>query len=564
MSAAIQSPQATTDTLQETLHIYTRVSTERQKSEGSSLETQEELGRKRAKALGFALKHWNEGDASSHHEDIATRPVLARLFAEIEAGNVKHLWVYDQSRLSRNDQVASTLRYACQKKGVTLYTKDGEFDLSNASDLLMKQMLDAFAGHENAVRMERTRFGKLNKVKLGQWHGGAATYGYSIENKKLVIRESEARWVKRIFKEVIKKTSIAKIKKLLDDNGVLPRRRGLWTIGSINAVVGNTHYDGYYEFKDHKTGEIVKVDCPRIVDNLTWVTAQQVRAESAKRQLQKNATTKHFYLLRDFMYCAHCGRAISGRRSNQGVAIYYCPNKEREWAKKGGSATPWQHGKNCGFTRSMNIEQTDKIVWDFIKSVHKNSHKLKEDVKNRVLKAHGLVVLSAEQAAKLEKDVRKLQSDHAKLSETLASLEVNHLLKKVSENVYKAMVRKLNEEMAKLDERIAHGRAEMQGASEARKWVDWLSEFGSELDKTDKLSDQGKYDYLHGLIKRIDVRCREAEKEHELTIHMQLPIIGDSIKYTGKTVHGRKEYRVLNGTDHASLKVQKKDQRGWN
>jgi len=212
----------------------------------------------------------------------------------------------------------------------------------------------------------------------------------------------------------------------------------------------------------------------------------------------------------------------------------------------------------------MNIEQTDKIVWDFIKSVHKNSHKLKEEVKNRVLKAHGLVVLSAEQTARLEKDVRKLQSDHAKLSETLASLEVNHLLKKVSENVYKAMVKKLNEEMAKLDERIAHGRAEMQGASEARKWVDWLSEFGSEVDKTDKLTDQGKYDYLHGLIKRIDVRCREAEKEHELTIHMQLPIIGDSIKYTGKTVHGRKEYRVLNGTDHASLKVQKKDQRGWN
>jgi len=54
------------------------------------------------------------------------------------------------------------------------------------------------------------------------------------------------------------------------------------------------------------------------------------------------------------------------------------------------------------------------------------------------------------------------------------------------------------------------------------------------------------------------VRCREAEKEHELTIHLQLLIIGDKIDYTGKTVHGRKEYRVLDGTDHASLKVQEK------
>lgn len=564
MSAAIQSPKAANDTLQETLHIYTRVSTLRQKEEGSSLETQLALGTKRSKELGYKVEHWNEGDASSHHENIADRPKLARLFAEIEAGNVKHLWVYDQSRLSRNDQVASLIRYACQKNGVTLYTNEGTYNLSNSNDLLIKQVLDAMAGHENAVRMERTRFGKLNKVKLGQWHGGAATYGYSIENKKLVIRDSEARWVKRIFKEVIKKTSTAKIKKLLDDHGVLPRRRGLWTFGSIIAVIENTHYDGFYQFKDKKSGETVKVECPRIVDNLTWVTAQQVRAESAKRQLQKNATTKHFYLLRDFMYCAHCRRPLSGRRTNQGVSIYYCANKEREWAKNGGSATPWQRGKSCGFTRSMNIEQTDKIVWDFIKSVHKNSHRLKEEVKNRVLKAHGLVVLSAEQTAKLEKVLKKLQGDHAKFSESLANLEVNHVLKKVSDSTYKIMVKKLNEELAKLDERIARGRAEMVGASEARKWVDWLSEFGSEVDKLDQLSDQGKYDYLQGLIKRVDVRCREAEKEHELTVHMQLPIISDAIKYTGKTVHGRKEYRVLDGTDHASLKVQKKDQRGWN
>lgn len=564
MSAVIQSPLAPKDTLQETLHVYMRVSTLKQKEEGTSLETQEEFGRKRAKDLGFDVRLWNEGDASSHHENIAKRPVLARLFAEIEAGNVQHLWVYDQSRLSRNDKVASLLRYACNKRGVTLYTKDGQFDLGNATDRLIKQVLDAVAEYENAMRMERTRFGKLNKVKQGQWHGGPPPFGYEIKDKKLAVRESEARWVKRIFQAVIKRTSTAKIKKMLDEHGVLPRRRGLWTFGSIIGVTENTHYDGFYLFNDKAAGETVRIECQRIVDNLTWVTAQQFRAESAKRQLQKNATTKHFYLLRDFMYCAHCGRPLSGRRTNQSVSIYYCPNKEREWAKKGGSATPWQHGKNCGFTRSMNIEQTDKIVWDFIKSIHKNSHKLKEDVKNRVLKERGVVVLSAAQTAKLEKDLKKLQSDRAKLSEALANHEVNRVLKKVSDIHYPMMVKALNERMAKLDVQIAHGRAEMAGASEARKWVDWLSEFGSEVDKLDQLSDQGKQEYLQGLIERIDVCCRKAEKEHELTIHLKLPIIGDSIKYTGKTVHGRKDYRVLDGTDHASLKVQKKDQRGWN
>ncbi len=44
-----------------TLHIYTRVSTAVQADEGMSLETQRELGIKRAKELGFEYQVWNEG-----------------------------------------------------------------------------------------------------------------------------------------------------------------------------------------------------------------------------------------------------------------------------------------------------------------------------------------------------------------------------------------------------------------------------------------------------------------------------------------------------------------------
>lgn len=115
--------------------------------------------------------------------------------------------------------------------------------------------------------------------------------------------------------------------------------------------------------------------------------------------------------------------------SDQAKKMQQKVKQERAKQALGGSATPWQRGKTCGFTRAMNIERTDKIVWDFVKSVHRNSSRLKEDVKNRVLKASGLVVMSAQQTAKLEKSLKKLQDDHAKLSEMLAKLEVNHELK---------------------------------------------------------------------------------------------------------------------------------------
>ena len=107
-----------------TLHIYTRVSTSIQETDGTSLDTQKELGIKKSKELGFKHKVWNEGAKSSHHEDIALRPVLSQLLTEIREGNVQHLWVIEQSRLSRNDMVAATIRNECNKAGVTFYTKD--------------------------------------------------------------------------------------------------------------------------------------------------------------------------------------------------------------------------------------------------------------------------------------------------------------------------------------------------------------------------------------------------------------------------------------------------------
>ena len=45
--------------MNEIMHIYTRVSTTTQEEEGTSLETQKELGIKSAKKKGFDYRIWN-------------------------------------------------------------------------------------------------------------------------------------------------------------------------------------------------------------------------------------------------------------------------------------------------------------------------------------------------------------------------------------------------------------------------------------------------------------------------------------------------------------------------
>ena len=93
------------------LHIYTRVSSTAQQEEGTSLENQKQLGIKKASELGFDYRLWNEGGQSSFFDDLKNRPALVSLLTMIESGVVKHLFVYNADRLSRNQQTWAVIRY---------------------------------------------------------------------------------------------------------------------------------------------------------------------------------------------------------------------------------------------------------------------------------------------------------------------------------------------------------------------------------------------------------------------------------------------------------------------
>lgn len=556
--------------ISKTLHIYTRVSTIAQAEHGTSLDSQRELGIKKANELGFEYKVWNEGGRSSHHEDIAQRPELNSLYLAIKRGEVKHLWIYDQSRLSRNDQVASVFRYECNKNEVTLYTKDGVFDLSSPTDKFLKQLLDAVAEFDNVTRTERTRLGKVNRVRSGMWHGGAPPYGYTLEDKKLVVNEDEAKWVKRIFKEVSQDSSANEIKKILDSNAVPTRRKNsLWSIGSINALLTNTHYSGYYVYKDAKSEQEIQVQCPSIVETALWKQVQYKREPKVLRKTQKNATEKNFYLIRDLMYCGHCGRPISGRIiKSRSEYSYYCPSREREWVTKGASEKKWERGHGCGFSRALNITRTDELVWETVKSLHSKSSLLKEEVRLRVLKEEqGLQLQSESHFKALQAKLKQFQRKHVAMSETLGNLEANRVLKQLNDTSYRTMTLRVNAELREIEDQLLKLRTELEGATNGRKWLSWLKTFGQEIEGLDSQSNAQKKKYIEGLVNRIDVRWNDALREHELTLTMHMPIVNDGVtwkeieEYKGK---GRraKRYDLFEGVNKTTLSVKKKDGRG--
>lgn len=516
----------------ETLHIYTRVSTVAQADDGLSLDVQRDIGMERAKNLGFEFKLWNEGGRSSNHEEIDKRPVLSQVYDGIRKGEIKHLFVYDQSRLSRNDNVSSIFRYECSKQGVTLYNKEGKYDLGNPQDQFLKQILDAVGQFDNAQRTERTRLGKIGRIRQGNWMGGPPPFGYEIRDKKLIVEPVETKWVNRIFEMYANRISTMDIKIELDANGVSPRRKlGTWSIGSLQALMRNTHYIWFWHYTDAKSGEVIKVDCPRILSTDLWSKVKEMRDIYTARR--SDNAVKHLYMLKRILRCGHCGSWLSGIYSGQqSKNHYYCPKKERMWTKNPiNQEDKWERGRVCGMTRSLNIHDTDELVWNTVVDVLSRSKIIRERIKVELLgdglaSSHSYDVELNAAKAKLKKQKKYLLG----LSDALIKIETERLLQQLSPEQYPIIKANITNEKIKTEAEIEQIESEIDGANRQRKWVDWVAKFQGKIDDYKKYSPEQKKDFLTGLVTVIDVYMIDTQS-HWLDVEFKIPLVDDELVY---------------------------------
>lgn len=546
--------------LSEVLHIYTRVSTVVQADEGMSLDIQRELGIKRANDLGFEHKLWNEGGKSSNHEEIDKRPVLSQLFNEIKQGVVKHLFVYDQSRLSRNDTVSSIFRIECAKQGVTLYNKEGKYNLSDHNDHFMKQILDAVGQFDNAQRAERTRLGKVARVRQGSWLGGPPPYGYELKNRKLVINEDEAKWVRYVFDQYSQKVPLIDVKFELDRNGVQPRRqKGTWTMGSLQAMLRNTHYIGYWDFKDGKTGEEIRVECPRVLSSDLWSKVQKTKEDHLSKRNSTNAV-KHFYMLKNVLRCGHCGTWLSGviNLKQPSKAHYYCPKKERQWAKREISDTEkWQRGRVCAMTRSLGIAATDELVWDTVVELITKSRSFREMTKVEILgKDYTSLKGSEEEAKESTQKIKSLKKIHKKIEEALAKVETDRLMDRISVVQYPIIRENLTKEMLEVEVQIERLTSKVESIGNDRRFFKWLDDFEKKIASFKNFKPEQKREALLGLITAVDVFMIDPQT-HWLEIQFHIPLVGDELVY--KDPKNKKlGYAIRNGQESFMVQLGQK------
>ena len=209
--------------------VYVRKSTEHGlEQEFNSLDNQELACKSYIASQTFQgwefFKTYSDGGISG---GTMARPGLQEMLADIKAGRIQCVLVYKIDRLSRSIyDFKRMMKEDFEPHNCNLVSITQSFDTSTAMGKLILNMLLSFAEFEREVSGERVR-DKIRATKAkGMWIGGIPPLGYDVIDGKLVVNETEAETVRRIFNTYMISTGMSDCRLRLIDMGI---RGKTWT-----------------------------------------------------------------------------------------------------------------------------------------------------------------------------------------------------------------------------------------------------------------------------------------------------------------------------------------------
>ena len=208
--------------------IYTRKSSEEGlEQEFNSLQAQREaceafINSQRHEGWVCLRSGYDDGGFSGATMD---RPALQTLLADITAGRVDTVVVYKIDRLTRSLIDFAKIVEILDRTGASFVSVTQQFNTTTSMGRLTLNMLLSFAQFEREIAGERIRDKIAASKAKGMWLGGNVPLGYDVNERKLVVNETEASTVRTIFRRYAELGSVALLKAELDQLEVVSKRR---------------------------------------------------------------------------------------------------------------------------------------------------------------------------------------------------------------------------------------------------------------------------------------------------------------------------------------------------
>lgn len=292
--------------------IYVRVSTEDQKDNGYSIDSQLRMIKEYCEKNNYdIIDIYNDAGYSGKN---LIRPDMQRLIKDIAAKKLDKLIAIKVDRLTRNNLDGFWLLNYCEQNNVKIELILEPYDVSTANGEMIYGMNLVFGQRERKEIGARTKRA-LEEMALEKVHPGKAPYGYT-RNKitgHLEINPIEVLVVKEIFELCKKGESIRNIAFIMEQNNAY-LDKGKWTFSRVYKILTNSIYIGIFEFGKYKRKpeDILKIEnyCEPIIDLKTW--------KLARSYLEKNKHSnygEHIHFFTSIIRCPECNKILSSTNS---------------------------------------------------------------------------------------------------------------------------------------------------------------------------------------------------------------------------------------------------------
>ena len=299
--------------------IYTRKSSEEGLDmEFNSLDAQREsceayIASQRSEGFVAIRERYDDG---GHSGGTLERPALQRLLADVEAGLIDVIVVYKIDRLSRSLMDFAKLVEVFDRNQVTFVSVTQSFNTTTSMGRLTLNILLSFAQFEREVIGERIRDKIAASRKRGMWMGGFVPLGYRVENRKLLIEESEAATVRMIFDRFVTIGSATVLAKTLAAENVRTRRGKPIDKGFLYKLLNNRVYIGEAVHK----GASYPGEHEAIIDRALWDKVHAI-LQTSPRQRAANTRAQTPALLKGLIF-TDTGTAMTPTTTKKGSKLY--------------------------------------------------------------------------------------------------------------------------------------------------------------------------------------------------------------------------------------------------
>src|SRR5262245_56418181 len=519
--------------------LYARVSNSQQQHEGT-IESQRRLLKHDIEHHGWSLlpehEYIDDGVSGARLDRLA----LDQLRDAARRGAFDAVVLLSPDRLARNYAHQWLLIEEFEKLNTQLIFLQNPFGDSPQGKLLT-QMQGMSAEYERAQIAERTRRGRLEKARRGEFIPWAYhCYGYHYLPKRhgcspqVMIDPAEAEVIRAIYCAAVEEQlSCRQITKRLNDSKT-PTPSGknqVWHPGVVRNILTNRVYAGTARFNYRqpvvpkyrktdesklpyiKTGrryrsesEWVLSESPAIITPEMFDKAQLQLAHNREVARRIYQPSSHRYLLRTIVKCGECGLGLSAYRQ-----LSQCKKYEYlYYACKGRAPLEVGRATRCEAKR-VRADRLDDVVWQALSQLlHKPEvipqlHQTWAEAKQQNLSS-----LDARQSQLLQRRQRIERQDQRLLdayqAETINLTELQ------------ARRQKLSAELRQIEQEIRQLASARQQTAHWRQVIDHAETFRRlSGDNLERLSFEERQAVAHCLIKKVIITGEEVD------IHFILP-----------------------------------------